>query len=111
MYLVAKSNFEAGAKSLWPVFGATNQVLAALTLLLCALYLRSLGRRTWPFLVPAIFVMVITFGAMGVQVTRDFGAGKILVACVGSLVAILTLWVALEGGLAWRRGPSAASQE
>lgn len=104
------ADYDAGAKSLWPVFGATNQVLAALTLLLCALYLRSLGRRTWPFLVPAVFVMIITFGAMGVQVTRDFEAGKILVACVGSLVAILTLWVALEGGLAWRRGPPTASR-
>jgi carbon starvation protein len=104
------ADYDAGAKSLWPVFGATNQVLAALTLLLCALYLRSLGRRTWPFLVPAVFVMIITFGAMGVQVTRDFKAGKILVACVGALVAVLTLWVALEGGLAWRRGPPTASR-
>lgn len=100
------ADFESGAKSLWPVFGATNQVLAALTLLICALYLRSLGRRTWPYLAPAIFVMFVTFGAMGVQVTRDFAAGQYLVACVGSLIAVLTLWVALEGGLAWRRRPT-----
>lgn len=93
----------AGAKSLWPVFGATNQVLAAFTLLLCALYLRKLGRRAVAYAIPAVVVMVITFSAMGVQVTRDFAQGKYLVACVGSAIAVLTLWVALEGALAWRR--------
>jgi carbon starvation protein len=97
------SDFDAGAKSLWPVFGATNQVLAALTLLLCALYLRTLGRRTWPYLVPAVFVMVVTFSAMAIQVLGDLRAGKWAVSCVGALIAVLTLWVALEGGLAWRR--------
>ena len=100
------ADFDQGAKSLWPVFGATNQVLAALTLLICALYLRTLGRRSWPYSLPAAFVMVVTFSAMGIQVTRDFGAGRYLVAAVGSLIAVLTLWVALEGGLAWRRRPA-----
>lgn len=93
----------AGAKSLWPVFGATNQVLAAITLLLCALYLRRLKRAAWPYLVPAIFVMGITFSAMGIQVVQDFSSGKYLVAIVGGVIAVLTMWVALEGGLAWRR--------
>lgn len=93
----------AGAKSLWPVFGATNQVLAAITLLLCALYLRRMKRTAWPYLVPAIFVMAITFTAMGIQVLQDARADKPLVATVGGLIAVLTAWVALEGALAWRR--------
>jgi carbon starvation protein len=93
----------AGAKSLWPVFGATNQVLAAITLLLCALYLKKLKKNPWPYLLPALFVMAITFSAMGVQVMRDFTAEKYLVSVTGALIAILTLWVALEGGVAWRR--------
>jgi carbon starvation protein len=96
----------AGAKSLWPVFGATNQVLAAITLMLCALYLKGMRKNPWPYLAPALFVMAITFSAMGVQVLRDFAAGKTLVAVVGGLIAVLTLWVALEGGLAWRRRPA-----
>jgi carbon starvation protein len=97
------ADYDAGAKSLWPVFGATNQVLAALTLLLISLYLRTLGRKAWPYLVPAVFVMLITFSAMGIQVSRDLAAGNYMVGGVGALIAILTLWVALEGGLAWRR--------
>lgn len=104
------ADFDAGAKSLWPVFGATNQVLAAFTLLLCALYLRSLGRRSLAYAIPAVFVMTVTFLAMFIQVRRDFAAEKWLVAGVGAIIALLTLWVALEGALAWRRPPAAASR-
>ena len=99
------ADFDSRAKSLWPVFGATNQVLAAFTLLLCALYLRSLGRRSLPFALPAAFIMFVTFSAMGVQVVRDLGNEKWLVAVVGATIAVLSGWVALEGGLAWRRKP------
>ena len=104
------ADYDQGAKSLWPVFGATNQVLAALTLLLCALYLRSLGRRTLAFILPAALVMLVTFSAMGIQVTRDLAAGKTMVSIVGALIAVLTLWVALEGALAWRRGAPEAAE-
>jgi carbon starvation protein len=103
------ADFDEGAKSLWPVFGATNQVLAAFTLRITALYLRTLGRRAAPYLVPAGVLMVITFSAMGIQVTRDLADGKLLVGSVGGLIAVLSLWVALEGGLAWRLGPTAAA--
>jgi len=100
------ADFDAGAKSLWPVFGATNQVLASLTLLLCALYLRKLGRRSIAYSAPAVFIMGVTFLAMFMQVKRDLIAEKWLVASVGILIGILTAWVAVEGALAWRRSPS-----
>lgn len=100
------ADYDHGAKSLWPVFGATNQVLAAFTLLITALYLRTLGRRSAAYVVPAVVVMAITLCAMFVQVSRDLGQEKWLVATVGALIAVLTGWVTLEGGLAWRRdGP------
>jgi carbon starvation protein len=94
---------DARAQSLWPVFGATNQVLAAITLLMCALYLKKTGRKPMPYLVPAVFVMLITFASMGIQVYRDLLAEKVMVASVGALIAILTVWVALEGFIGWRR--------
>ena len=94
---------EHRGKSLWPVFGATNQVLAAFTLMMCALYLRKLGRKAKAYAIPAVFVMVITMTAMGIQVFRDLGSGKYMVGIVGGLIAIVTVWVAFEGALAWRR--------
>jgi carbon starvation protein len=99
------ADYEQGAKSLWPVFGATNQVLAAFTLLITALYLRRLRRNSAFYSIPAVIVMAITITAMVVQVQRDFNAERWLVTAVGGVIGVLTVWVALEGGLAWRRGP------
>jgi carbon starvation protein len=105
--LLIYADYEQGAKSLWPVFGATNQVLAGFTLAICALYLRSMGRRSWAFGVPAVIVMAITFTAMAVQIARDFRAEKWLVTSVGAAVAVLATFIALESALAWRRAPRA----
>ena len=94
-----------GAKSLWPVFGATNQVLAAFTLLICALYLRKRGVNSRLYAVPAVFIMTLTISAMVFQITRDLAAGHYLVGLVGLAIAVVTLWIALEAALAWRRRP------
>ena len=101
--LLVVADYDSDGKSLWPVFGATNQILAAISLLLCAIYLRRQKKRSWPYLVPALFVMGITFSAMAVQLTRDFTQGNYLVACTGLTIAILSAWVAVEGGLGLRR--------
>ncbi len=101
--LLIYADYDQGAKSLWPVFGATNQVLAAFTLLIIALYLRKLGRKSLAYSLPAVIVLCITICAMVVQVSRDFLAEKWLVTSVGGLIGVLTVWVAFEGGLAWRR--------
>ncbi len=97
-----------GAMSLWPVFGATNQVLAAFTLILTGIYLRTLGRRAIAYMLPGLVVLAITFSAMAIQVARDFAREKWLVAAVGAAIAVLAMWVAIEAGLAWRRVPKIA---
>ena len=33
------------------------------------------------------------YSMVAIQVTRDFGAGNVLVAVVRSIIAVLTLWV------------------
>jgi carbon starvation protein len=49
----------------WTLFGASNQLLAALTLLGVSVWLRRTGRPTWFTLAPAAFVMTITVWALG----------------------------------------------
>jgi len=54
-----------GALTLWPMFGAVNQLLAALALLLITIYLRRRG--SWGYiltLVPCLFMLVLTVWAM-----------------------------------------------
>lgn len=49
----------------WTLFGASNQLLAALTLLGVTVWLRRTGRPIWFTLGPAVFVMAITVTALG----------------------------------------------
>ena len=54
-----------GALTLWPMFGAVNQLLAALALLLITIYLRRRGG--WGYLLtlgPCLFMLVLTVWAM-----------------------------------------------
>lgn len=47
-------------KAIWPVFGATNQLLAGLTLLIITVWLRRHGRRGLFVILPMIFMLVVT---------------------------------------------------
>lgn len=100
--LLIWADFSQGAKSLWPVFGATNQLLAGFTLLICALYLKGKGRNPWAYMIPSVVVMAITFYAIVLQVRGGLRSEQWLVAGVGAVIGLLASWVAIEGVLAWR---------
>jgi carbon starvation protein len=51
----------------WTLFGTSNQLLAALTLLAVSVWLHRCGRRYWFTLVPMLFVMTITLWALVLQ--------------------------------------------
>jgi carbon starvation protein len=51
-------------KAIWPVFGATNQLLAGLTLLVLALWLRKTGRSPNFVLVPLALMTFATLYAL-----------------------------------------------
>ncbi|MBC7833651.1 MAG: hypothetical protein H7Y88_00940, partial [Phycisphaerales bacterium] len=55
-------------QTFWTLFGTSNQLLAALTLLGITVWLRRTGRRYWFALAPMLFVMVVTVTALVVQV-------------------------------------------
>ena len=52
----------------WTLFGTSNQLLAALTLLGVTVWLRRTGRRYWYTLIPMVFVMAVTLSALAVQI-------------------------------------------
>ena len=54
-----------GALTLWPMFGAVNQLLAALALLIATVYLKR--KTSWGYyltLVPCLFMLLLTLWAM-----------------------------------------------
>ena len=51
-------------KAIWPVFGATNQLLAGLVLLVIAVWLKKTGRKAGFVLVPMLFMNIMTLWAL-----------------------------------------------
>jgi carbon starvation protein len=56
---------EGGWQKFWTLFGASNQLLAALTLLSITVWLHQARKRVWFTLIPMIFVLTITLWSLG----------------------------------------------
>ena len=64
--------------TLWSIFGTTNQLLAALTLIIVSFWLLSKKKRIWFTTIPAIFMIVTTITMLFVLlVTRFIPQGNV----------------------------------
>ena len=97
----------SGGMILWPVFGTTNQLIGAITLLILFMYLRTKRRPTLPVLIPLVFLVVMTTiaGVMGLQ--AQIAARNWIVVAFGSLFLLLEALVFVEAFRRWRRGEPA----
>jgi carbon starvation protein len=88
-----------GQKTLWPIFAASNQLLAAMGLSLAAIWLYSQGRKYWFALVPAVIMLATTVTALSMMLVRFIGQGwqkaPLVVADVTFLV--LTVFLLVRG--------------
>ena len=84
----------------WTLFGASNQLLAALTLLSITVWLYHARQRIAFTLVPMVFVLIITLWALGsitltnFRTTRGFDVELVNGVAAGSLI-LLALFLAL----------------
>lgn len=98
----------------WTLFGAANQLLAALTLLVISVWLHKNNRRLAFTLLPMIFVLVTTLVAL-VQLTRaNFAKAQGLdLAMLNSLLSlgliVLALYLVAVGLMQLIRGKAQAS--
>ena len=53
-----------GYSKIWPLFGAANQLLAALALLACAAWLGNIGKNNKMFYVPMVFMLAATLTSL-----------------------------------------------
>jgi len=91
----------SGGMLLWPLFGATNQLVGGLTLLVATIYLWKTGRQFILTLVPMIFLFIITIGSM-VLSFREFVHNPLLII-LSSVVLALSVWLLLEAFFICRR--------
>jgi carbon starvation protein len=89
-------NAGLGGLTLWPIFGATNQLLAAMALLTIGVWLMRERKPTIPVFVPFTMMLIITASALTLLV-RDFvESDRVMLAGVALLKLTLLLWAALE---------------
>ncbi len=88
---------------LWQLFGASNQLLAALALLVVSLYLRSLGRPTLYTLLPMGFMLIATLTALVIGMRNFANQGNTLLLGFSALIFALAVWLVGEAIVAWRR--------
>lgn len=65
---------EGAYRLFWVLFGTSNQLLAALSLLGISVWLRRMGRPTLFTVVPMVFVMTVTVWSLVLQVRAAVGA-------------------------------------
>lgn len=101
-----------GYAKIWPLFGAANQLLAALALLAVACWLQNLARRSGMFLVPMFFMLLVTLSSLLLTI-RDQGmrllagsGGPVagMQTVIAALLLLLSLVLVKEGWQALRRG-------
>ncbi len=102
-------NLGKGGLLLWPLFGATNQLLAGLAFLVIIFWLKQSNAPTW-FLIPSAILMLILPGyAMCLQLFSGEAAWltgenpNYLLGIFGVLTMLLEIWIIREAVKAWRK--------
>jgi carbon starvation protein len=93
----------AGGMRLWPLFGTTNQLTGALSLLVLTLFLLKLKRPIWVTVIPLAFLLFMTTWAMVVNLIRYFTESHALLLGVGGVIFVLEIWLIFEAVGAIRR--------
>jgi carbon starvation protein len=96
-----------GALKLWPLFGAVNQTLAGLALIIITVYLKDKGGVKWLISgIPALFMMVMTIWALILNQSNFGTAHNMLLQVVNAIILILAVWITVEGILRFMTMPS-----
>jgi len=84
------------AWSLWPVFGASNQMIASLTLLVLALYFWQRRRPVLPLVIPMLFVMGVTIASLVLHLLGFWAQQNWLLLGVTVVLSGLIVWMSVE---------------
>ncbi|QDU33586.1 Carbon starvation protein A [Poriferisphaera corsica] len=104
------TNAGKGGLLLWPMFGATNQLLGGLAFLVITFYLWRRNKPVWFVLLPMIFMLIMPAWAMVYQLfigSEDFPAWieaddpNFLLIAIGIATILLEIWMIFEAVLLW----------
>ncbi len=95
---------KVGYANIWPLFGAANQLLSALALIACAVFLKTTKRQGVMLWLPMVTMLGVTLTALVfkmIDLIKSFSVavtgGNVLQFIFGVLLFILGVTVAFEG--------------
>jgi carbon starvation protein len=83
-------------QAIWPVFGAANQLVAALALFVVTAWLLSRSKPIRYAIYPAIFMLVTTVAALVYQFFGFVSEGKIGLCLIAAVLLVLTFFMLFE---------------
>ena len=96
----------SGGLTLWPLFGATNQLLAGLAFMVIVFYLVRRNKPIWFAFLPMVVMLLMPAWAMLHQMfnpeTGWLFTGQYLLFGFGVVVEGLQVWMIAEGIIAWK---------
>jgi carbon starvation protein len=99
-----------GGLILWPMFGATNQLLGGLAFLVICFWLWRRRKPVWFAVIPAVFMLVMPAWAMLVTLPDWIGEGNWLLVFVAAATVLLQVWMVAEALLVWPRARGVLEQ-
>lgn len=103
---VPGGNLGTGGLLLWPLFGATNQLLAGLAFLVTVFYLWRRGKPIYFAVIPMIIMLIMPAWALLHQLFSESGflaSGKYVLFTFGLGIMGLQIWMIVEAIIAWPR--------
>lgn len=93
----------SGGMIIWPLFGTTNQLMAALTLMIVTVILLRKGKTVWYTLAPLTFLLVMAVFALILQLKTFYTDGNWLLIVMDIIILIATIMVTFESFSVLRR--------
>ena len=63
-----------GYENIWPLFGASNQLLSALVLISLSVFLKTTGRKGFMLWIPMTIMLVVTLSSLGLSIFNIISA-------------------------------------
>ncbi len=84
-------------RQMWPIFGAGNQLIGALSLTTVSVWLAQRARRTLFALLPAVFMIVTTVAALWVQIDQNLTGTNPVLGVTAIVLLLLAVGVVAVG--------------
>lgn len=86
-----------GFARIWPIFGSANQLLASLSLLAIAVWLKKTGKNYHMLTAPMVFMLAVTLSALVLLIKANLAKGNYILVIFPVLLFILAIVLAVEG--------------